>query len=102
MSSRKKAAFDHTGSTFESFLEEEGILDEVDAVAIKRVIAWQLSEAMKAGNLTKKAMAERIGTSRSQLDRLLDPENSAVHLQTITKAARAVGKRLRIEMVDAA
>jgi antitoxin HicB len=102
MSSRKKAAFDHTGSTFESFLEEEGILDEVDAVAIKRVLAWQLSEAMKAGNLTKKAMAERIGTSRSQLDRLLDPENSAVHLQTITKAARAVGKRLRIEMVDAA
>ena len=102
MSSRKKAAFDHTGSTFESFLEEEGILDEVDAVAIKRVLAWQLSEAMKAGNLTKKAMAERIGTSRSQLDRLLDPENSAVHLQTITKAARAVGKRLRIVMVDAA
>ena len=102
MSSRKKAAFDHTGSTFESFLEEEGILDEVDAVAIKRVLAWQLSEAMKAVNLTKKAMAERIGTSRSQLDRLLDPENSAVHLQTITKAARAVGKRLRIEMVDAA
>ena len=102
MSSRKKAAFDHTGSTFESFLEEEGILDEVDAVAIKRVLAWQLSEAMKAGNLTKKAMAERMGPSRSQLDRLLDPENSAVHLQTITKAARAVGKRLRIEMVDAA
>jgi antitoxin HicB len=102
VSTRKKAAFDHTGSTFESFLEEEGILDEVDTVAIKRVLARQLSEAMKAGNLTKKAMAERIGTSRSQLDRLLDPENGAVHLQTITRAARAVGKRLRIEVVDAA
>ena len=93
---------DHTGSTFESFLEDEGILDEVDAVAIKRVIAWQLSEAMKAGKISKKKMAERIGTSRSQLDRLLDPENGSVHLQTIAKAARAVGKRLRIEMVDAA
>jgi antitoxin HicB len=102
MRTRNKATFNHSGSTFESFLDEEGILDEVDAVAIKRVIAWQLSEAMKAEKLTKKAMAERIGTSRSQLDRLLDPENSAVHLATIAKAARAVGKRLHIEMVDAA
>jgi DNA-binding Xre family transcriptional regulator len=94
--------FDHSGSAFDSFLEEEGILDEVEAVAIKRVIAWQLAEAMKAGKISKKAMAERMGTSRSQLDRLLDPENSAVHLQTIARAARAVGKRLRMEMVDAA
>jgi len=66
------------------------------------VIAWQLSQAMQAENLTKKMLAERLGTSRSQLDRLLDPENSAVHLQTIAKAARAVGKGLRVEMVDAA
>jgi antitoxin HicB len=94
--------FDHAGSTFESFLEEEGILEEVQAVAIKRVIAWQLSEAMKAGKISKKAMAERMGTSRSQLDRLLDPKNSAVNLETIAKAARAVGKRVRLEMVDAA
>jgi DNA-binding phage protein len=57
---------------------------------------------MKAGKISKKSMAERMGTSRSQLDRLLDPENSAVHLQTIARAARAVGKRLRMEMVDAA
>jgi antitoxin HicB len=102
VTTRKDIRFDHTGSTFESFLEEEGVLDEVDAVAIKRVIAWQLSEAMKAGKISKKKMAERIGTSRSQLDRLLDPENGSVHLQTIAKAARAVGKRLRIEMIDAA
>ena len=95
-------SFDHTGSTFESFLEEEGILEEVRAVTIKRVIAWQLSEAMKAGKISKKAMAERMGTSRSQLDRLLDPNNSNVHLETITRAARAVGKRLRLEMIDAA
>jgi DNA-binding Xre family transcriptional regulator len=96
------ATFDHSGSTFDSFLEEESILDEVEAVAIKRVIAWQLAEAMKAGKISKKAMAERMGTSRSQLDRLLDPANSAVHLETIARAARAVGKRLRMEMVDAA
>jgi antitoxin HicB len=102
MNTRPKAPFDHTGSTFESFLEQEGIREEVDAVAVKRMIAWQLSEAMRTGKISKKVMAERIGTSRSQLDRLLDPENSAVHLQTIAKAARAVGKRLRIEMVDAA
>jgi len=102
MSARQKPKFDHNGSTFDSFLEEEGILEEVEAVAVKRVIAWQLAEAMKAGKISKKAMAERMGTSRSQLDRLLDPENSAVHLQTIARAARAVGKRLRLDMVDAA
>jgi DNA-binding phage protein len=95
-------AFDHSGSSFDSFLEEEGILDEVETVAIKRVLAWQLSEAMKAGKISKKTMAERMGTSRSQLDRLLDPGNSAVHLATIARAARAVGKRLRLEMIDAA
>lgn len=102
MSNLKKKRFDHSGSTLDSLLEEEGILEEVDAVAIKRVIAWQLAQAMKAAKITKKKMAERMGTSRSQLDRLLDPERGAVHLETISKAARAVGKRLRIEMVDAA
>jgi len=99
---KRRSLADRTGTSFDSFLEEEGFREEVDAAAIKRVIAWQLAEAMKSARLSKKAMAERIGTSRSQLDRLLDPENSAVHLQTIAKAARAVGKRLRIEMVDAA
>ena len=102
MNRRQTPAFDHSGSSFDSFPEEDGILDEVEAAAIKRVIAWQLAEAMKAGKISKKAMAERMGTSRSQLDRLLDPENSAVHLQTIARAARAVGKRLRMEMIDAA
>jgi antitoxin HicB len=102
MTAQAKTKFDHTGSSFDNFLEEEGILEEVEAAAIKRVIAWQLSKAMKAGKISKKTMAERMGTSRSQLDRLLDPENPAVHLQTIAKAARALGKRLRMEMVDAA
>ena len=99
---KQDSPFDHTGSSFDSFLEEEGILDEVDAIAIKRVIAFQLREAMQAAKISKKIMAQRMGTSRSQLDRLLDPENSAVHLQTIAKAARALGMRLKVEMVDAA
>jgi DNA-binding phage protein len=102
MKKQRAKPFDHSGSSFDSFLEEDGILEEVEAVAIKRVIAWQLAEAMKKGNVSKKSMAERLGTSRSQLDRLLDPENGAVQLHTIAKAARAIGKRLRLEMVDAA
>ncbi|SFL40683.1 helix-turn-helix domain-containing protein [Methylorubrum salsuginis] len=95
------APFDHSGSSFDDFLEEEGLLEETEAAALKRVIAWQLAEAMKAEGVSKKALAERLGTSRSQLDRLLDPDNPNVHLTTIARAARAVGKRLRIEMVDA-
>jgi antitoxin HicB len=95
------AVFDHSGSSFDSFLEEEGLLDEVEASAIKKVIAWQLAETMKTLGVSKKAMAERMGTSRSQLDRLLDPANPNVHLTTIARAARVVGKRLQIAMVDA-
>lgn len=92
----------HTGSSFDSFLEEEGILEETEAVAIKRVLAWQLSEAMRKRGITKKEMATRLKTSRSQLDRLLDPDNASVHLQTITRAARALGKRVSITIKDAA
>ena len=102
MNKQLPAHHDHSGSTFDNFLEEEGILDDVEVVAIKRVIAWHLQEAMKAQHVTKKAMAERLGTSRSQLDRLLDPANGAVHLKTIARAARVVGKKLRLDMVDAA
>jgi antitoxin HicB len=90
------------GSTFESWLEEEGILDETTAHAIKAVIAWQLREAMKKRRLTKKTMAERMGTSRSQLDRLLDPASDAVTLATLKRAAAVVGKRLKLDLVDAA
>ena len=98
---RSEKRSNHTGSTLDSLLEEDGILAEVEAVAVKRVIAWQLQEIMKAGGITKTAMAARLGTSRSQLDRLLDPQNATVQLDTITRAARVVGKKLRIEMVDA-
>lgn len=91
----------HTGSTFDSFLEEEGIREEVEAVAIKRVLAWQLAQAMRKQQKTKQAMARQLRTSRSQLDRLLDPRNVSVTLDTISRAARALGKRLviRIESV---
>jgi antitoxin HicB len=91
----------HSGSTFDSFLEEEGIREEVEAVAIKRVLAWQLERAMQQQQKTKQAMAKELRTSRSQLDRLLDPHNVAVTLDTITRAAAALGKRLIIRVADA-
>jgi antitoxin HicB len=91
---------DHSGSTFDSFLEEEGIREEVEAIAIKRVLAWQLSQAMRKQQKTKQAMARQLRTSRSQLDRLLDPENAAVTLDTVARAARALGKRLVIRVAD--
>jgi antitoxin HicB len=96
---RKK--MDHSGSTFDSFLEEEGIREEVEAVAIKRVLAWQLEQAMQEQQKTKQAMAKQLRTSRSQLDRLLDPQNVSVTLDTITRAAKALGKRVIIRVADA-
>jgi antitoxin HicB len=95
---RKK--IDHSGSTFDSFLVEEGIREEVEAVAIKRVLAWQLSQAMQEQQKTKQAMAKQLHTSRSQLDRLLDPRNVSVTLDTITRAAKALGKRVIIRVAD--
>lgn len=89
----------HTGSSFDRWLEEEGIYEEVTSVAIKRVLARQISDAMREQSLSKSAMALRMATSRSSLDRLLDPENDAVSLQTLTKAAQAVGRTLRLELV---
>ena len=99
---RKRKKPNHSGSTLDSLLKEEGILEEVEAVAIKRVLAWQLAEIMRAKKISKKSLAARMHTSRSQLDRLLDPENAAVHLATITRAAKVVGKKIRLELVDAA
>jgi hypothetical protein len=95
---RKKT--DHSGSSFDSFLEEEGIREEVEAVAIKRVLAWQFEQAMQKQQKTKQAMAKQLHTSRSQLDRLLDPRNISVTLDTITRAARALGKRVIIRVAD--
>lgn len=89
----------HIGSDFDDFLEEEGLLAEVEGTAFKRVVAYQLEELMKQQKLTKTEMAQRIQTSRASLDRLLDPSNPSVTLKTLERAATALGKRLRIELV---
>ncbi|MCH7893663.1 MAG: XRE family transcriptional regulator [Proteobacteria bacterium] len=86
------------GSSFDEFLEEEGLLEEATAVAVKRFIAYQLAENMAKLNLSKAEMARRMETSRSALDRLLDPENSSVTLQTLQSAVQALGGRLKIEL----
>ena len=96
----KKGEFDHSGSSFDSFLEAEGIREEVEAVAIKRVLAWQLSQAMQQQQKTKQAMARELHTSRSQLDRLLDPQNVSVSLDTMARAAKVLGKSLVIGIRD--
>ncbi len=87
------------GSSFDDFLKEEGIYEEVTARAIKRVIARQLDTLMRDEGLSKTELARRMKTSRAQLDRLLDPENESVTLGTLTRAARAVGRHLRMELV---
>lgn len=86
----------HIGQSFDEFLAEEGLLIEVEAAAIKRIIAYELLETMKKQALTKSALAERMQTSRSALERLLDPENTSITLQTLSKAARVMGKKLMI------
>src|SRR5579862_8610199 len=102
MSVRKnRKRTDHSGSSFDSFLEEEGIREEVEAVATKRVLAWQLKQAMQQQQKTKQAMAKQLHTSRSQLDRLLDPQNVSVTLDTIIRAARELGKSVIIRVADA-
>ena len=90
----------HIGSSFDSFLEVEEILEEATEVAIKRVLAWQLEQAMREQELTKSEMARRMHTSRSQIDRLLDPRQTHVKLRTMQRAAAVIGKRLRIDLVD--
>jgi antitoxin HicB len=87
------------GSSFDDFLKDERIYEEVTARAIKRVIARQLDALMADQGLTKAALARRMKTSRAQLDRLLDPENESVTLGTLTRAAQAVGRNLRMELV---
>jgi predicted XRE-type DNA-binding protein len=89
----------HHGSTFESWLETEGIGEEVTTAAIKSVIALQIAEAMKTKGITKLAMAEQMRTSRAQLDRLLDPNNGSVTLETLQRAAKIIGRELRLELV---
>lgn len=89
----------HIGSSFESWLEEAGIKDEVRTAAIKAVVAHQLAEEMKRKRITKKRMAELMSTSRAQLDRLLDPDNGSATLESLQRAAAVVGRRLRVELM---
>ena len=87
------------GSSFDSFLAEQGILEECEEQAIKQILADQIKDAMEKDGLTKTAMAERMRTSCRALDRLLDPENTSVTLHTLQRAAVAVGRQLRLELV---
>ena len=85
--------------TLDAFLKDEGKLEEFQAVAIKEVIAWQIAEAMRKGNLSRKRLAEQMKTSRSQVSRLLDPKDGNVTLATLQRAATVVGRKLRLELV---
>ncbi|WP_019502982.1 XRE family transcriptional regulator [Pseudanabaena sp. PCC 6802] len=90
----------YVGSTLDDLLEEDEILTEVNALALKRVLAWQIRQEMVKRRWSKSQMATAMGTSRSSLDRLLDPSNVSVTLKTIDRAATVIGKRVRIELVD--
>lgn len=86
------------GSNFDDYLAEQGELEAATATALKRVIAWQIDEARKAQRLSKKAMAERMHTSRSHIDRILDASDTGLTLETLSRAAQVVGRRVRVEL----
>jgi predicted XRE-type DNA-binding protein len=88
----------HIGSNFDDFLDQEGVLAEAESIAVKRVIAFQLEELMEEQKLTKSQLARRMKTSRTSLDRLLDPDNASVTLLTLERAAKALGKHIRVEL----
>lgn len=96
----KKTAF-NAGSTLDSLLKEEGIYEEVQQLAIKKAIAFEIDGLMRASHITKADMARKLSTSRSQLDRVLDPNNDAVTLKTLGRAAALVGKRLHLSLEHA-
>src|SRR5688572_18180449 len=91
----------HRGSNFRDFLKEQGILDEVQARALKQALALQLAKLLKKNELTKAEMAARMKTSRAAVDRLLDASNTSVTLATLGKAARALGRKIKIELAPA-
>ena len=92
---------EHSGSNFDDFLAEDGSLEEVTAMAVKRVIAWQLAQAMKAQHISKTEMAARMHTSRMVVNRLLDERDTSVTLATLARASVAVGLPLRFELAGA-
>jgi antitoxin HicB len=89
----------HRGSTLDGFLEGENVLGEFQAKAIKEVIAWQLAEAMRDRKLTKTALAALMKTSRTQINRVLDPSNGNVTIETLQRAAALLGRRVQLELV---
>jgi antitoxin HicB len=91
----------HVGSSFDDFLDEENLLLEANEIAIKRVIAWQLQQEIESKHMTKTDVAKAMGTSRAAVDRLLDPNNTSVTLNTLSKAARILGKKIEIDLVEA-
>ena len=95
----KKPRHPRHGSTLDAFLQEEGVLDEFQAAAIKEVIAWQIEKAMADKKLSKNKMAQLMHTSRAQLDRLLDPHAGNVTLETLQRAASVLGRSIRLELV---
>ena len=97
--SKRKSKRGRIGSSFDDYLKDEGTYEETSAVAIKRTLAWQLENAMAQEGMTKNEMAKRMHTSRSQLDRILDPGNDRIQLDTVFKAARALGREVKLELV---
>ena len=95
---RRSRANPHRGSSVEGFLREEGLYEEASARAIKEVLAWQIEQEMERQGIPKAELARRMGTSRSALDRLLDPENESVTLGTLLRAAAALGSELSVQL----
>ena len=91
----------HIGSNFDDFLDEEGILEEATAVAIKRVLAWELDQAMKARKISKTKLAEKMGTSRAQLDRILSETDTSLTIKSLSNIAQALRYRVNIQLVPA-
>ncbi len=91
----------HRGSSFEDFLKKEGLLEDVQAAALKRALALKVRDLMKKNRLTKSAMAGKMQTSRAAVHRLLDPTNTSVTLATLNRAARSLGRKVKIELVPA-
>jgi predicted XRE-type DNA-binding protein len=89
----------HIGSSLEDFLKEEGLYEDATNYAVKRVLAWQVEQAMREQGITKVEMARRMGTSRAHLNKLLDPENDKVQLDTVQRAAAAIGRSVRLVLV---
>jgi hypothetical protein len=89
----------HIGSDFDDFLAEQGLVEEVSAAALKRVIAWQIAETMKLQGVSKTALAERMHTSRTAVDRALDQDDPGMTLATLASAARALGQRVEVRLV---